>query len=194
MLILVLMCHSGALHLLVQVQLRPLLFPLKCSFLTTNVCLGKTQKPQKHQPPNHTDTEASNFLLLCLKTLNCTLLLVILEDCLAVVIALAFTCLLFFISLLFVSCCWLARLLTLRFFLLFPSLPPASSRLASNGVASLLSDSAMLARREQRREQYRQVREHVRRDDGIMQTCGWSVPSRFKQVPRVLSVRTRKHT
>ncbi|CAI5674892.1 unnamed protein product [Oreochromis niloticus] len=42
-------------------------------------------------------------------------------------------------------------------------------------------DSAMLARREQRREQYRQVREHVRRDDGIMQTCGWSVPSRFKQ-------------
>lgn len=53
--------------------------------------------------------------------------------------------------------------------------------LASNGVASLLSDSVMLARREQRREQYRQVREHVRRDDGIMQTCGWSVPSRFKQ-------------
>ncbi|XP_040918130.1 C-Jun-amino-terminal kinase-interacting protein 3 isoform X8 [Toxotes jaculatrix] len=53
--------------------------------------------------------------------------------------------------------------------------------LASNGVASLLSDSAMLARREQRREQYRQVREHMRRDDGIMQTCGWSVPSRFRQ-------------
>ncbi|XP_028267610.1 C-Jun-amino-terminal kinase-interacting protein 3 isoform X19 [Parambassis ranga] len=42
-------------------------------------------------------------------------------------------------------------------------------------------DSAMLARREQRREQYRQVREHMRRDDGIMQACGWSVPSRFKQ-------------
>ncbi|XP_035037237.1 C-Jun-amino-terminal kinase-interacting protein 3 isoform X11 [Hippoglossus stenolepis] len=53
--------------------------------------------------------------------------------------------------------------------------------LASNGVASLLSDSAVLARREQRREQYRQVREHMRRDDGIMQACGWSVPSRFKQ-------------
>lgn len=60
--------------------------------------------------------------------------------------------------------------------------PPAASRLASNGVASLLSDSALLARREQRREQYRQVREHMRRDDGIMQACGWSVPSRFKQV------------
>ncbi|XP_040047080.2 C-Jun-amino-terminal kinase-interacting protein 3 isoform X23 [Gasterosteus aculeatus] len=52
--------------------------------------------------------------------------------------------------------------------------------LASNSVASLLSDSALLARREQRREQYRQVREHMRRDDGIMQACGWSVPSRFK--------------
>lgn len=39
-----------------------------------------------------------------------------------------------------------------------------------------------MARREQRREQYRQVREHMRRDDGIMQACGWSVPSRFKQV------------
>ncbi|XP_016532294.1 C-Jun-amino-terminal kinase-interacting protein 3 isoform X13 [Poecilia formosa] len=53
--------------------------------------------------------------------------------------------------------------------------------LASNGVASLLSDSALMARREQRREQYRQVREHMRRDDGIMQACGWSVPSRLKQ-------------
>ncbi|XP_056143468.1 C-Jun-amino-terminal kinase-interacting protein 3 [Lampris incognitus] len=42
-------------------------------------------------------------------------------------------------------------------------------------------DSALSARREQRREQYRQVREHMRRDDGIMQACGWSVPSRFKQ-------------
>ncbi|TRY96552.1 hypothetical protein DNTS_007290, partial [Danionella cerebrum] len=51
----------------------------------------------------------------------------------------------------------------------------------SNGVASLLSDSALCARREQRREQYRQVREHMRRKDGPMQTCGWSVPSRLKQ-------------
>uniref|UniRef100_A0A8C6WMV0 Mitogen-activated protein kinase 8 interacting protein 3 n=1 Tax=Neogobius melanostomus TaxID=47308 RepID=A0A8C6WMV0_9GOBI len=42
-------------------------------------------------------------------------------------------------------------------------------------------DSALMTRREQRREQYRQVREHMRRDDGIMQACGWSVPSRFKQ-------------
>uniref|UniRef100_A0A3B3S5E5 C-Jun-amino-terminal kinase-interacting protein 3 n=1 Tax=Paramormyrops kingsleyae TaxID=1676925 RepID=A0A3B3S5E5_9TELE len=37
------------------------------------------------------------------------------------------------------------------------------------------------ARREQRREQYRQVREHMRREDGLRQACGWSVPPRFKQ-------------
>uniref|UniRef100_A0A9J7YGF9 C-Jun-amino-terminal kinase-interacting protein 3 n=1 Tax=Cyprinus carpio carpio TaxID=630221 RepID=A0A9J7YGF9_CYPCA len=43
-------------------------------------------------------------------------------------------------------------------------------------------DSALCTRREQRREQYRQVREHMRRKDGPMQTCGWSVPSRLKQV------------
>ncbi|XP_052400641.1 C-Jun-amino-terminal kinase-interacting protein 3 [Carassius gibelio] len=53
--------------------------------------------------------------------------------------------------------------------------------LPSNGVASLLSDSAPCTRREQRREQYRQVREQMRRKDGPMQTCGWSVPSRLKQ-------------
>ncbi|XP_076853246.1 C-Jun-amino-terminal kinase-interacting protein 3 isoform X4 [Brachyhypopomus gauderio] len=53
--------------------------------------------------------------------------------------------------------------------------------LPSNGVASLLSDSALSVRREQRREQYRQVREHMRREDGLMQACGWSVPPRFKQ-------------
>uniref|UniRef100_A0A8C7UZB8 C-Jun-amino-terminal kinase-interacting protein 3 n=1 Tax=Oncorhynchus mykiss TaxID=8022 RepID=A0A8C7UZB8_ONCMY len=47
-------------------------------------------------------------------------------------------------------------------------------------------DSALSARREQRREQYRQVREHMRRDDGIMQACGWSVPPRFKQVPSLI--------
>uniref|UniRef100_A0A8C7IE21 C-Jun-amino-terminal kinase-interacting protein 3 n=1 Tax=Oncorhynchus kisutch TaxID=8019 RepID=A0A8C7IE21_ONCKI len=61
-------------------------------------------------------------------------------------------------------------------------------RLASNGVASLISDSALSARREQRREQYRQVREHMRRDDGIMQACGWSIPPRFKQVPSLIVV------
>ncbi|XP_036408970.1 C-Jun-amino-terminal kinase-interacting protein 3 isoform X3 [Megalops cyprinoides] len=58
--------------------------------------------------------------------------------------------------------------------------------LASNGVASLLSDSALSARREQRREQYRQVREHMRREDGLMQACGWSVPPRYKQTGSLL--------
>ncbi|KAJ8402653.1 hypothetical protein AAFF_G00367360 [Aldrovandia affinis] len=47
-------------------------------------------------------------------------------------------------------------------------------------------DSALSARREQRREQYRQVREHMRREDGLMQTCGWSVPPRFKQTGSLL--------
>uniref|UniRef100_A0A672PMP2 C-Jun-amino-terminal kinase-interacting protein 3 n=1 Tax=Sinocyclocheilus grahami TaxID=75366 RepID=A0A672PMP2_SINGR len=45
-------------------------------------------------------------------------------------------------------------------------------------------DSTLCTRREQRREQYRQVREHMRRKDGPMQTCGWSVPSRLKQVSK----------
>uniref|UniRef100_A0AAR2LBE9 C-Jun-amino-terminal kinase-interacting protein 3 n=1 Tax=Pygocentrus nattereri TaxID=42514 RepID=A0AAR2LBE9_PYGNA len=62
------------------------------------------------------------------------------------------------------------------------SASPPPVKLPSNGVASLLSDSALSARREQRREQYRQVREHMRRDDGLVQACGWSVPPRFKQV------------
>ncbi|KAJ8245808.1 hypothetical protein GJAV_G00260530 [Gymnothorax javanicus] len=53
--------------------------------------------------------------------------------------------------------------------------------LTSNSVASLLSEGALSARREQRREQYRQVREHMLRDDGLVQACGWSVPPRFKQ-------------
>ncbi|KAJ8364213.1 hypothetical protein SKAU_G00130440 [Synaphobranchus kaupii] len=58
--------------------------------------------------------------------------------------------------------------------------------LASNGVASLLSEGALSVRREQRREQYRQVREHMLRDDGLMQACGWSVPPRFKQTGPLL--------
>ncbi|XP_051744524.1 C-Jun-amino-terminal kinase-interacting protein 3 isoform X11 [Ctenopharyngodon idella] len=53
----------------------------------------------------------------------------------------------------------------------------------SNCILEFLpeDDSALCTRREQRREQYRQVREHMRRKDGPMQTCGWSVPPRFKQ-------------
>lgn len=46
------------------------------------------------------------------------------------------------------------------------------------------SDCTSSARREQKREQYRQVREHVRNDDGRLQACGWSLPAKYKQVPR----------
>lgn len=44
------------------------------------------------------------------------------------------------------------------------------------------SDCTSSARREQKREQYRQVREHVRNDDGRLQACGWSLPAKYKQV------------
>ncbi|PIO36621.1 hypothetical protein AB205_0209300 [Aquarana catesbeiana] len=43
-------------------------------------------------------------------------------------------------------------------------------------------DCASSARREQKREQYRQVREHVRNDDGRLQACGWSLPAKYKQL------------
>ncbi|XP_029109712.1 C-Jun-amino-terminal kinase-interacting protein 3-like isoform X3 [Scleropages formosus] len=43
-------------------------------------------------------------------------------------------------------------------------------------------ERALSTHREQRREQYRQVREHMLREDGVRQACGWSVPSRFKQI------------
>uniref|UniRef100_A0A2K6UJR5 Mitogen-activated protein kinase 8 interacting protein 3 n=1 Tax=Saimiri boliviensis boliviensis TaxID=39432 RepID=A0A2K6UJR5_SAIBB len=42
-------------------------------------------------------------------------------------------------------------------------------------------DCTSSARREQKREQYRQVREHVRNDDGRLQACGWSLPAKYKQ-------------
>ena len=45
-----------------------------------------------------------------------------------------------------------------------------------------VSDCTSSARREQKREQYRQVREHVRNDDGRLQACGWSLPAKYKQV------------
>ncbi|XP_063040607.1 C-Jun-amino-terminal kinase-interacting protein 3 [Engraulis encrasicolus] len=45
-------------------------------------------------------------------------------------------------------------------------------------------DSSQLSvRREAKREQYRQVREQLSRNDNILQACGWSVPPRIKQPP-----------
>ncbi|XP_034638754.1 C-Jun-amino-terminal kinase-interacting protein 3 isoform X23 [Trachemys scripta elegans] len=43
-------------------------------------------------------------------------------------------------------------------------------------------DCTSSTRREQKREQYRQVREHVRNDDGRLQACGWSLPAKYKQL------------
>nr|XP_048723612.1 C-Jun-amino-terminal kinase-interacting protein 3 isoform X29 [Caretta caretta] len=47
----------------------------------------------------------------------------------------------------------------------------------------MISDCTSSTRREQKREQYRQVREHVRNDDGRLQACGWSLPAKYKQQP-----------
>lgn len=55
----------------------------------------------------------------------------------------------------------------------------------------LPSECTSSARREQKREQYRQVREHVRNDDGRLQACGWSLPAKYKQVRREGSTRGR---
>lgn len=38
------------------------------------------------------------------------------------------------------------------------------------------------ARREQKREQYRQVKAHVQKEDGRIQAYGWSLPQKYKQV------------
>lgn len=66
--------------------------------------------------------------------------------------------------------------------LLQPLVSVFNHRLRSNAIGSLLSDCTSSARREQKREQYRQVREHVRNDDGRLQACGWSLPAKYKQV------------
>lgn len=55
-------------------------------------------------------------------------------------------------------------------------------RLRSTPLFLPSSDCTSSARREQKREQYRQVREHVRNDDGRLQACGWSLPAKYKQV------------
>lgn len=54
------------------------------------------------------------------------------------------------------------------------------------------SDCTSSARREQKREQYRQVREHVRNDDGRLQACGWSLPAKYKQVLLQGTMRMRR--
>ncbi|KAM9296617.1 C-Jun-amino-terminal kinase-interacting protein 4 [Gastrophryne carolinensis] len=42
------------------------------------------------------------------------------------------------------------------------------------------NESSLASRREQKREQYRQVRAHVQKEDGRVQAFGWSLPQKYK--------------
>ncbi|KAK7123209.1 hypothetical protein R3I94_020111 [Phoxinus phoxinus] len=39
---------------------------------------------------------------------------------------------------------------------------------------------SVVSRREQKRAQYRQVKDHVQKEDGRLQACGWSLPAKYK--------------
>ena len=46
------------------------------------------------------------------------------------------------------------------------------------------SEKAKKEREKERKEQYKQVRAHVKKDDGRMQAYGWSLPAKFQpQLP-----------
>ncbi|XP_058139935.1 C-Jun-amino-terminal kinase-interacting protein 4 isoform X3 [Dasypus novemcinctus] len=44
------------------------------------------------------------------------------------------------------------------------------------------TEANLASRREQKREQYRQVKAHVQKEDGRVQAFGWSLPQKYKQV------------
>uniref|UniRef100_A0A8C3T0N4 C-Jun-amino-terminal kinase-interacting protein 4 n=1 Tax=Chelydra serpentina TaxID=8475 RepID=A0A8C3T0N4_CHESE len=44
------------------------------------------------------------------------------------------------------------------------------------------SEANLASRREQKREQYRQVKAHVQKEDGRVQAFGWSLPQKYKQI------------
>ncbi|XP_074871067.1 C-Jun-amino-terminal kinase-interacting protein 4 isoform X2 [Carettochelys insculpta] len=44
------------------------------------------------------------------------------------------------------------------------------------------SEASLASRREQKREQYRQVKAHVQKEDGRVQAFGWSLPHKYKQI------------
>uniref|UniRef100_A0A4W3J9Z2 C-Jun-amino-terminal kinase-interacting protein 4 n=1 Tax=Callorhinchus milii TaxID=7868 RepID=A0A4W3J9Z2_CALMI len=44
------------------------------------------------------------------------------------------------------------------------------------------NENTSASRREQKREQYRQVKAHVQKEDGRIQAYGWSLPPKFKQI------------
>ena len=43
-----------------------------------------------------------------------------------------------------------------------------------------ITDKARKEREKERREQFKQVRAHVQKEDGRMQAYGWSVPAKFQ--------------
>ncbi|MEE6526355.1 hypothetical protein FKM82_026964, partial [Ascaphus truei] len=45
---------------------------------------------------------------------------------------------------------------------------------------SVGSEATLVSRREQKREQYRQVKAHVQKEDGRVQAFGWSLPQKYK--------------
>ena len=45
------------------------------------------------------------------------------------------------------------------------------------------SEKAKKEREKERKEQYKQVRAHVKKDDGRMQAYGWSLPAKFVPQP-----------
>lgn len=49
-------------------------------------------------------------------------------------------------------------------------------------MSSFRTEASLASRREQKREQYRQVKAHVQKEDGRVQAFGWSLPQKYKQV------------
>ena len=53
------------------------------------------------------------------------------------------------------------------------------------------SEKARKEREKERKEQYKQVRAHVKKDDGRMQAYGWSLPAKFQpQIPNAAATRS----
>ena len=52
------------------------------------------------------------------------------------------------------------------------------------------SEKVKKEREKERREQYKQVRAHVKKDDGRLQAYGWSLPAKFTPLPREPSSRS----
>ncbi|XP_075928405.1 C-Jun-amino-terminal kinase-interacting protein 4-like isoform X2 [Petromyzon marinus] len=67
-----------------------------------------------------------------------------------------------------------------------PGAPPKSTAIAQlpgdkSRAFDFLYDDLSPSRREQKREQYRQVRAHVKQEDGRPQAYGWSLPNKYRQ-------------